>query len=156
MHETSAWTWCSGRTWRERVGREVGAGIRMGKTCEPKAFSFQCMTKFTTNKKKKTRKKKSWKKNVSMVLYRVLPDLQLQSVNLFYKFFFEEEVHLPRLGLPSVFVAASGTALEDPLPNFSPQACLLPTSPPVLTYNRLHTDFWYTVICILFNIFVLD
>ena len=22
----------------------------MGKTCEPKAFSFQCMTKFTTNK----------------------------------------------------------------------------------------------------------
>ena len=25
----------------------------MGKTCEPKAFSFQCMTKFTTNKKKK-------------------------------------------------------------------------------------------------------
>ena len=35
------------------MGREVGGGIRMGKTCEPKAFSFQCMTKFTTNKKKK-------------------------------------------------------------------------------------------------------
>ena len=52
-HETSARTWCSGRTWRERVGREVGGGIRMGKTCEPKAFSFQCMSKFTTNKKKK-------------------------------------------------------------------------------------------------------
>ena len=34
------------------VGREVGGGIWMGKTCEPKAFSFQCMTKFTTNKKK--------------------------------------------------------------------------------------------------------
>ena len=30
----------------------------MGKTCEPKAFSFQCMTKFTTNKKKK--KKERW------------------------------------------------------------------------------------------------
>ena len=29
----------------------------MGKTCEPKAFSFQCMTKFTTNKKKKLKKK---------------------------------------------------------------------------------------------------
>ena len=41
----------SGRTWRERVGREVGGGIGMGKTCEPKAFSFQCMTKFTTIKK---------------------------------------------------------------------------------------------------------
>ena len=40
-------------TWRERAGMEVGGGIRMGKTCEPKAFSFQCMTKFTTNKKKK-------------------------------------------------------------------------------------------------------
>ena len=35
------------------MGREVGGGIGMGKTCEPKAFSFQCMTKFTTNKKKK-------------------------------------------------------------------------------------------------------
>ena len=44
---------------RERVGREVGGGIGMGKTCEPKAFSFQCMTKFTTNKKKKEKKKKT-------------------------------------------------------------------------------------------------
>ena len=34
------------------MGREVGGGIGMGKTCEPKAFSFQCMTKFTTKKKK--------------------------------------------------------------------------------------------------------
>ena len=54
MHETSARTWCSGRTWRERVGREVGGGIGMGKTCEPKAFSFQCMTEFTTKKKRKS------------------------------------------------------------------------------------------------------
>ena len=57
MHETSARTWCSGRTWRERVGREVGGGIGMGKTCEPRAFSFQCMTKFTTKKKKKKKVK---------------------------------------------------------------------------------------------------
>ena len=57
MHETSARTWCSGRTWRERVGREVGGGIRMGTTCEPQAFSFQCMTIFTTNKKKKKKRK---------------------------------------------------------------------------------------------------
>ena len=28
----------------------------MGKTCEPKAFSFQCMTEFTRNKKKKRKK----------------------------------------------------------------------------------------------------
>ena len=41
----------SGKTWRERVEREVGGGIGMGNTCKPKAVSFQCMTKFTTNKK---------------------------------------------------------------------------------------------------------
>ena len=40
------------------MGREVGGGIGMGKTCEPKAFSFQCMTKFTTKKKKKSHQKK--------------------------------------------------------------------------------------------------
>ena len=37
---------------RERVEREVGGGIWMGNTCKPMAVSFQCMTKFTTNKKK--------------------------------------------------------------------------------------------------------
>ena len=49
MHETSAQTWCSGKTWREQVEREVGGGIGMGKTCKLKDVSFQCMTKFTTN-----------------------------------------------------------------------------------------------------------
>ena len=33
--------------------REVGGGIGMGNTCKPMAISFQCMTKFTTKKKKK-------------------------------------------------------------------------------------------------------
>ena len=33
--------------------REVGGGIGMGNTCKPMAVSFQCTTKFTTNKKKK-------------------------------------------------------------------------------------------------------
>ena len=33
--------------------REVGGGIGMGNTCKPMAVSFQCMTKFTTNKKEK-------------------------------------------------------------------------------------------------------
>ena len=33
--------------------REVGGGIGMGNTCKPMAVSFQCMTKFTTNKKKR-------------------------------------------------------------------------------------------------------
>ena len=35
----------------------------MGKTCEPKAFSFQCMTKFTTNKKNNNKKKQKQKTN---------------------------------------------------------------------------------------------
>ena len=30
MHETSAWAWCTGKTHRDRVEREVGVGIRMG------------------------------------------------------------------------------------------------------------------------------
>ena len=36
MHETSSRTWCSGKTWREWVEREVGGGIGMGKTCKKK------------------------------------------------------------------------------------------------------------------------
>ena len=36
--------------------REVGGGIGMGNTCKPMAVSFQCMTKSTTNKKKKLKK----------------------------------------------------------------------------------------------------
>ena len=35
-----------------------------GQACEPKAFSFQCMTEFTTNKKKKERKKKIKQKDI--------------------------------------------------------------------------------------------
>ena len=37
----------------DRVEREVGGGIGMGNTCKLLAVSFQCMTKFTTNKKEK-------------------------------------------------------------------------------------------------------
>ena len=40
-------------TWRERVEREVGGGIGMGKTYKLKAVSFQCMTKFTKKNKNK-------------------------------------------------------------------------------------------------------
>ena len=58
MHETSARTWCTGKTQRDRVEREVGGGIRMGNTCKSMADSFQCMTKPTTIKKKKKKGKK--------------------------------------------------------------------------------------------------
>ena len=57
MHETSAWAWCTGKTQRDQVEREVGGGIGMGNTCKPMAVSFQCMTKSTTNKKKKKKRK---------------------------------------------------------------------------------------------------
>ena len=57
MHETSARTWCTGKTQRYRVEREVGGGIGMGNTCKPMAVSFQCMTKSTTIKNKTKQKK---------------------------------------------------------------------------------------------------
>ena len=48
MHETSARTWCAGKTQRDRMEREVGGGIGMGNTCKSMADSCQCMTKTTT------------------------------------------------------------------------------------------------------------
>ena len=48
MHETSAWTWCTGKTQRNRVEREMGGGIGMGNTCKSMANSCQCMTNTTT------------------------------------------------------------------------------------------------------------
>ena len=47
MHETSAHAWCTGKTQRDSVEREVGGGIRMGNTCKSMADSCQCMTKIT-------------------------------------------------------------------------------------------------------------
>ena len=37
MHETSAQAWCTGKTQRNRVEREVRGGIRMGNTCNSMA-----------------------------------------------------------------------------------------------------------------------
>ena len=48
MHETSAQTWCTGKSQRDQVEREVGGGIGMGNTCKSMADSCQCMTKPTT------------------------------------------------------------------------------------------------------------
>ena len=47
MHETSARAWCTGKTQRDWVEREVGEGIGMGNTCKSMADSCQCMTKTT-------------------------------------------------------------------------------------------------------------
>ena len=48
MHETSAWAWCTGKTQRDQVEREVGWGIGEWNTCKPMADSCQCMAKTTT------------------------------------------------------------------------------------------------------------
>ena len=48
MHETSARAWCTGKTQKDQVEREVGGGIGMGNTCKSMADSCQCMTKPTT------------------------------------------------------------------------------------------------------------
>ena len=48
MHETSAQGWCTGKTQRDQVEREVGGGIGMGNTCKSMADSCQCMKKTTT------------------------------------------------------------------------------------------------------------
>ena len=48
MYETSARTWCTGKTQRDQVEREVGGRIGMGNTCNSMADSCQCMTKPTT------------------------------------------------------------------------------------------------------------
>ena len=48
MHETSAQSWCTGKTQRFRAEREVGGGIGMGNMCKSMADSCQCMTKTTT------------------------------------------------------------------------------------------------------------
>ena len=47
-HETSARAWCTGKSQRDRVEREVGGGNGMGNTCNSMANSCQCMTKTTT------------------------------------------------------------------------------------------------------------
>ena len=48
MHETSAQGWCTGKTQRDGMRREVGVGIGMGNTCKSMADSWQCMAKTTT------------------------------------------------------------------------------------------------------------
>ena len=47
MHETSARAWCTGKTQRDRIEREVVGGIGLGNTCKSMADSCQSMTKPT-------------------------------------------------------------------------------------------------------------
>ena len=45
INETSAQGWCTGKTQRDGMGREVEGGIGMGNTCKSMADSCQCMAK---------------------------------------------------------------------------------------------------------------
>ena len=47
MHETGAQGWCTGKTQRDGMEREIGGGIGMGNTCKSMADSCQCMAKTT-------------------------------------------------------------------------------------------------------------
>ena len=47
MQETSARTWCTGKTQRDWVEREVGGGIWMCNTCKSMAGLCQCVTRTT-------------------------------------------------------------------------------------------------------------
>ena len=44
----SAQGWCTGKTQRDGMGKEVGRGFRMGNTCRSMADLCQCMAKTTT------------------------------------------------------------------------------------------------------------
>ena len=48
MHEMGAQGWCTGKTQRDGMGREVGGGIEMGNPCKSMADSCQYMAKTTT------------------------------------------------------------------------------------------------------------
>ena len=48
IHEKRTGAWCTGKTQRDRVEREVGGRIGMGNTCGSMADLCQCMTKTTT------------------------------------------------------------------------------------------------------------
>ena len=64
--------------------REVGGGIGMGNTCKPMAVSFQCMTKSTTNKKKKKNfgKKKDILSEDLKILFVILVEIEcIKTVN---------------------------------------------------------------------------
>ena len=78
MHETSAQTWCTGKTQRDRVEKEVGVGIGMGNTCKPMAVSFQCMTKSTTILKKK---KKAYEKVFQEIIVENFPRMEKEITN---------------------------------------------------------------------------
>ena len=58
MHETNAQAWCTWKTQRDRVEREVGEGSGMGKTCKLKDVSMYDKIHYKFKKKEREREKK--------------------------------------------------------------------------------------------------
>ena len=81
MHETSARTSCTGKTYRDRVEREFGMGIGMGNTCKSMSDSFQCMTKPTTIKKKNKTKKQTNKNNCRLIILQYFSGFPYMDMN---------------------------------------------------------------------------
>ena len=48
FNKKKPFAWCTGKTQRAWVEREVGEGIGMGNTCKSMTDSCQCVTKTTT------------------------------------------------------------------------------------------------------------
>ena len=86
MHETSAWAWCTGKTQRDRVEREVGGGIGMGNTCKSMADSCQCMAlqycKVISLQLIKINGKKNLCKNAVMYVLLQIPPFYRQGVSV--------------------------------------------------------------------------
>ena len=76
------------------VCQEVGGGIGMGNTCKPMAFSFQCMTKFTTKKKNN---KEQQQKKPHILCSRHLQALCKSNILLFPRFIFQVAESFPCL-----------------------------------------------------------
>ena len=70
----------------------MGGGIGMGNTCKPMAVSFQCMTKITTNKKKKKRTDVLWYLGTEpKCIYLTQQHLQLCCIKCTYSFLLQKK-----------------------------------------------------------------
>ena len=74
-----AWDWCTGMTWRDGTGMEVGGGFRMGNTCTPVADSCWCVAEpiqYCKVKKKKKERKEIHKSRNSIIIAMYIQSFQ--------------------------------------------------------------------------------
>ena len=79
-----AWSWCTGITQRDGMGREVGVGFRMGNTCTPVADACLCMAKPIQYCKVKKKIiiiiNKFKKKNFASIYFLQMPFIRLRKL----------------------------------------------------------------------------